>query len=91
MQSNTFIIILLIILAIFIIFDKKSEKFKSIHQNIYSNVGLIPNNYIMPPNSTQPNIDYQDYLNEVSGYDAGTRGYYNPIYAQDVATGLDTN
>ncbi len=49
------------------------------------------NEYLFPPNSTQPNVDYQDYLNKTSGYDSGTRSYNNPFYAQSVASGLDTH
>lgn len=92
-----FIIVLIIILAIFyfIQFSNKNEGFRTFdsNSNIYESIGAVPNKllYLTPPNPTQPNVDYQDYLNELSGYDAGTRGYFNPIYADDVAMGLDTN
>ena len=49
------------------------------------------NKNLFPPNSTQPNIDYQDYLDNSSGYNSATRGYSNPYYADSVAAGLDTN
>ena len=35
-----------------------------------------------------PVLRYFD--NEPTGYDAGTRGYYNPNFALEVAQGLDT-
>lgn len=74
---------------------KSDEGFRNLnpHSNIYESVGVVPSKllYLTPPNPTQPNVDYQDWLNEVSGYDAGTRGYYNLAYADNVAAGLDTN
>lgn len=91
------IICLLIILVIIYLFDfmNINEGFanNSSKTNIYKSVGLTPNKmlYLSPPNTDQPNVDYQDWLNEVSGYDSGTRGYDNYTYAADVASGLDTN
>lgn len=91
------IICLLIILVIIYLFDfmNINEGFanNSSKTNIYKSVDLIPNKmlYLSPPNTDQPNVDYQDWLNEVSGYDSGTRGYDNYTYAADVASGLDTN
>lgn len=96
MFSN-FVIILLVALVViyltkFIGNDEGFRVFNS-NSNIYESIGTVPNKmlYLTPPNPTQPNVDYQDWLNEVSGYDAGTRGYSNPVYAVDVAAGLDTN
>jgi hypothetical protein len=98
MFSN-FVIYLLVLLVViyisgFMIIDK-SEGFinNSSKSNIYESIGVVPSKmlYLTPPNPTQPNVDYQDWLNEVSGYDSGTRGYDNPVYAADVAAGLDTN
>lgn len=92
MFSN-FVIILLVILVIFYMFISHRENFLNSNSNIYESIGVVPSKtlYFRPPNSTQPNVDYQDWLNEVGGYDAGTRGYNNPIYAADIAAGLDTN
>lgn len=94
MYSN-FVIILLIILVIFYYtgFIKSKENFRGVNSNIYESINAVPNKllYLTPPNPYQPNVDYQDYLNDVSGYDSATRGYYNPVYANDVAAGLDTN
>jgi len=96
MFSN-FIVGLLVVLVVlyltkFIRVDEGFRVFNS-NSNIYESIGTVPNKilYLSPPNSSQPNVDYQDWLNEVSGYDAGTRGYSNPIYAVDVAAGLNTN
>lgn len=95
---NNFVICLLILLVFFYLIEftqnYKIEKFiVNSNSNIYESIGIIPSKmlYLTPPNSLEPNIDYQDYLNEVSGYDSGTRGYNNPIYAMNVANGLDTN
>ena len=98
MFSN-FIVCLLVILVIIYLsgFMKinKSEGFINLSSksNIYESVGVVPSKmlYLAPPNPTQPNVDYQDWLNEVSGYDSGTRGYDNYNYATNVAAGLDTN
>ena len=95
---NNFVICLLIIFVVFYLITHVkihiNEPFINLSSkhNIYESIG-VPNKilYLSPPNSTQPNVDYQDYLNEVSGYDAGTRGYNNPYYALGVAAGLDTN
>lgn len=96
MFSN-FIVGLLVVLVVlyltkFIRVDEGFRVFNS-NSNIYESIGTVPNKilYLSPPNSSQPNVDYQDWLNEVSGYDAGTRGYDNYAYAADVAAGLDTN
>jgi hypothetical protein len=96
MFSN-FVIGLLVILVVLYLtkFISGNEGFRvfNSNSNIYESIGAVPNKmlYLSPPNHTQPNVDYQDWLNEVSGYDAGTRGYNNPVYAADVAAGLDTN
>jgi len=96
MLSN-FVISLLVILVVlyltkFISSDEGFRVFNS-NSNIYESISAVPNKmlYLSPPNTTQPNVDYQDYLNEISGYDSGTRGYNNPVYAANVAAGLDTN
>jgi len=105
MMFSNFVIFLLILLVVIYLSDfmkiNKSEGFinSSSKSNIYESIGVVPNktlylippNQLNPPNPTQPNVDYQDWLNEVSGYDSGTRGYDNPIYASNVAQGLDTN
>lgn len=96
---GNFVICLLVILVVIYLsgFMKinKSEGFinSSSKSNIYESIGVVPSKmlYLTPPNPTQPNVDYQDWLNEVSGYNAGTRGYDNYAYAADVAAGLDTN
>lgn len=96
---GNFVICLLVLLVVIYLsgFMKinKSEEFinSSSKSNIYESIGIVPSKmlYLEPPNPSQPNVDYQDWLNEVSGYDAGTRGYDNPVYAADVAAGLDTN
>jgi len=97
MFSN-FVIGLLILLVVFyltgFIHKNKNEKFTlNPSSNIYESIGVVPNKmlYLTPPSPLEPNVDYQDYLNEVSGYDSGTRGYLNPYYAANVAAGLDTN
>lgn len=89
-----FIVILLIVLVIIYLYNFiKKEEFGGINNNIYESIGLVPNKllYLTPPNSKQPDIDYQDYLNNISGYDGATRSYNNQYYAQAVASGLDTN
>ena len=96
MFSNFVIGLLVILVVIYLTkFISSDEGFRVFNSNsyIYESIGVVPNKmlYLSPPNSTQPNADYQDWLNEVSGYDAGTRGYSNPVYAADVAAGLDTN
>jgi hypothetical protein len=96
MCSNFIFGLLLVLVIIYLTnFIGNNEGFRvfNSNSNIYESLGVMPSKilYLTPPNSTQPNVDYQDYLNEVSGYDSGTRGYSNPIYAADVAAGLDTN
>ena len=94
MFSNFSIILLIILVVIYLTgFINNNESFRSINSNIYKSIDIVPSKmlHLTPPNSTQPNVDYQDYLNEVSGYDAGTRGYNNPLFAIGVAAGLDTN
>lgn len=94
MFSNFFFILLVVLVIIYLTeFIKSNENFYNVNSNIYESVGIIPSKllFLNPPNSTQPNVDYQDYLNEISGYDSGTRGYNNPIFAANVAAGLDTN
>lgn len=97
MFSN-FIILLIVLLAIIYLFEfmskENNEGFRNSYSNIYASVDRgVPDKllYLRPPNPLQPNIDYQDYLNDISGYDSGTRGYDNPIFAAGVAAGLDTN
>ncbi len=99
-MNFTLIIILIIILIAFYFFNNDFEKFKLLYDNSpqsigYSNykpIGYNPwkQQIITPPNSTEPNVDYQDYLNEISGYDGASRSYNNPYYANAVASGLDT-
>ena len=95
MISN-FVICLLVILVVIYLMNTfgNNEGFRvNSNNNIYESIGVVPNKmlYLSPPNSTQPDVDYQNWLNEVSGYDSGTRGYTNPIFAANVAAGLDTN
>jgi hypothetical protein len=94
------IIILIVILVVYYFYNNSSEKFRllydvspqSIGYGNYKPIGYNPwkQQYIMPPDSTEPNVDYQDYLNEISGYDGASRSYNNPYYAQAIAAGLDT-
>ena len=95
---GNFVILLLILLVIIYlsgcIQNHKNEEFTlNPYSNIYESVDIVPSKmlYLRPPSPLEPNVDYQDYLNEVSGYDSGTRGYNNPVYAVDIAAGLDTN
>jgi len=91
---NNFVICLLILLVVIYLskYMSKNENFRNLNMNlnpyIYESVGIVPNKMLY---LTPPNIDYQDYLNKVSGYDAGTRGYNNLFYATNVADDLDTN
>jgi len=88
-----FVIILVIIIIIFYA-SKFIEQF-NISQNLNNQYGKIK--FLIPPNSTQQiqpiqsDIDYQDYLDNISGYDSATRTYDNPFYAQKIASQLDTN
>ncbi len=99
MFSNFVICLLILLVVIYLtgfMKNNKNDKFtvnSNSNSNIYESIGVVPNKllYIRPPNPSQPNVDYQDYLNEVSGYDSATRGYSNPFYAANVAAGLDTN
>lgn len=96
MFSNFVIGLLIILVVIYLtkfIGDNEGFRVFNSNSNIYESISTVPNKmlYLTPPNPTQPNVDYQDWLNEVSGYDAGTRGYNNPVYAANVAAGLDTN
>ena len=70
----------------------KKEKFIMIDPNIYQNTGFNypTSRYILPPYPTEPDVDYQAYLNSISGYNGATRSYSNPIYAQQIANDLDT-
>jgi hypothetical protein len=97
-----FVIILIVILVIFYFygFTEKNEGFRiydsgfrGFNTNNYESIGIAPTKklYLNPPNNSESDIDYQDYLNEVSGYDSGTRGYNNPVYASKIAAGLNTN
>lgn len=100
-MNLTFIIILIIVIIGFYLYNNNSENFKLLYDsspqtigysnNQYQNIGYNPlQKNIMPPYPTEPDVDYQDYLNEISGYDSGSRSYQNPYYAQAVAAGLDT-
>ncbi len=97
MLSNFVICLLILLVVIYLtgfMRNYKNEKFTlNPSSNIYESIGIVPNKmlYLTPPNPLEPNVDYQDWLNEVSGYDSGTRGYDNPYYAANVAAGLDTN
>ena len=79
-----FILTLIIILVIFYLYNKNydTENF-----NQYAQLNRYQS---LKPYTTEPNIDYQNYLNENSGYDGATRSYYNPYFAKTVADGLDT-
>lgn len=94
MFSN-FVIVLLVVLVLFYLtgFMNNNEGFRGVDSNIYESIGVVPSKmlYLTPPNPSEPNIDYQNYLDTVSGYNSGSRGYSNPVYAADIAAGLDTN
>jgi hypothetical protein len=47
------------------------------------------NDFAPLPFFYRPPLNYFD--DTPSGYDSATRSYYNPIFAQQVAQGLDTN
>ena len=75
---NLLILFILIIVVILIHFyGSKPEHFF----NIYDFAPI--------PYFNRPLLNYFD--NEPSGYDSGTRDYNNPIFAREVAQGLDTN
>jgi hypothetical protein len=57
----------------------KNENFKSFNFNDSAPIPFLR----LPP------INY--YSGIPTGYDSGTRGYYNPYFAQQVAQGLDTD
>jgi hypothetical protein len=65
----------------FTVFDFNNSQYAKINE-------LVPTNLSYP---TQSDIDYQDDLNVISGYDGATRSYNNPFYAQQIASGLDTD
>lgn len=96
MFSNFVICLLILLVVIYLtrfMKNDKDEKFTlNPSSNIYESVSVVPSKtlHLTPPNP-EPNIDYQNYLNDVSGYDSGTRGYNNPYYSASVAAGLDTN
>ena len=95
MLSN-FVICLIILLVVIYLTDTmgkmgkmgKKEKFSLGNSNIYEPINRVGNKiiYLYPPD-----LDYQDDLNEISGYDSGTRGYNNYLYAKQIAADLDTN
>lgn len=96
MFSNFVIILLVFLVVLYVVrYFEKNEFFGNYDSNIYESIGsgIVPSKmlYFSPQNNSISDIDYQDYLNEVSGYDSGTRGYNNLNYAVDVAAGLDTN
>lgn len=92
MDYISVILLILIVAGIYLYFCTRNENFStSAGASPKSNFLPINSQYFVPPNPDQPNIDYQDYLNNTSGYDSGTRGYFNPKYAQTIAAGLDTN
>ena len=92
-MNTILIIILIVILIIIFATNRYSEQFNYVDSNIYENISNSPIKlrFLSPPYSSQPNIDYQNYLDTVSGYDSASRSYNNPFYAQNVAAGLDTN
>jgi len=77
---NWNLIIILLIIYIFFYLSRNSEYFRNYNYDMI----------VERPYSYEPDVDYQAYLNTVSGYNSGTRGYSNPYYAQQVASGLDT-
>ena len=93
-MNINFVILLIIILIIIFLLKQNifKENFKSL-DNLYLNISRDPlkKQIISPPYPTEPNVDYQGYLNSISDYDSATRSYFNPYYAQQVAAGLDTN
>jgi hypothetical protein len=97
-MPNFFVIFLLFILVIFYLtgfmkIDKNENFSLNPYSNIYEPIDIVPSKmlFLRPPNPLQPDVDYQDNLNEVSGYDSGTRGYNNPYFAAKIAADLDTN
>lgn len=86
------ILLILIVVGIYLYFFTSNENFSTSAGSLpKSNFLPINSQYFVPPNPNQPDIDYQDYLNNTSGYDSGSRGYFNPKYAKTIASGLDTN
>ncbi len=94
---TNFIICMIVLLVVIYLhgFTDKKERFinSNTKTNLYETVGLVPTKilHLNPPNPTELDVDYQDDLNEISGYDSATRGYNNPLYALNVAANLDTN
>lgn len=96
------VIILVLIFVGFYLYNNNFENFRLLDDRASQTIGYSNDNiqnigyntwkqkYIEQPYPTEPNVDYQDYLNEISGYDGATRSYNNPYYAQTVADGLDT-
>lgn len=77
---NLLLLLLLILLVIWMhYFGSKPESFENFAN--FANFAPLPYFHV-------PLLQYFD--NEPSGYDAGTRGYYNPNFANEVAQGLDT-
>lgn len=96
-MNKFFIVILLIAIAvIYFINSTIKDNFIMIDPNIYLNTGFnepidkFRSKFIQPPYPTEPDVDYQAYLNSISGYNGASRSYVNPIYAQQIAAGLDT-
>ena len=82
-MNFNFVIILIIILVLFYFW-------KSINYEKFRLSPLYSNNYYYMNHPQISDIDYQAYLNTTSGYDSATRTYDNPLFAQQVADGLDT-
>lgn len=77
---NVIILIILIAIALWI---STKNTFKNENFDLFNF-----NNYQSLPFLRLPPINY--YSSIPTGYDSGTRGYYNPYFAQQVAQGLDT-
>jgi len=81
---NTYFILILLIILVFFYFSKSLGLEGFLLFPFYDYTFY---NYNQP---TMADIDYQADLNMVSGYDSGSRGYFNPYYAQKIANDLST-
>ncbi len=86
-MNLTFVFVLVIVLVVFYLNNYVENFSSNLNSKNYEPIQYYP----MPPNPLEPDIDYQDYLDTVSGYDGATRSYDNPLYAQQIANDLDTN
>jgi hypothetical protein len=88
-----FVIVIMVVICVFTYYG--FENFSSMDQQYASVPRMMSPKLQMTGNgmplTSQPDIDYQSYLNSMSGYDSATRGYDNPYFTQNVMDGLDTN